>query len=68
LLKAIARTSASVPAGVALALSVTTSGVVPVPPVNVPIVVPTWVTFAPEVAICPWLRIVSRSSADPPTL
>ena len=69
--KVTLRTSACTAAGVAFALSVTTSGVVPLPPVKVPIVVPPKVTFDPETPIwpapVPSLRISSRSSAVPPT-
>ncbi len=64
------RSNAWTAAGVAAAFSVTTSGVVPVPPANVPIVVPAYVTLAPETPISPaavpWSRISSRSSAWPP--
>jgi hypothetical protein len=49
---------------------VITSAVVPLPPVNVPMMVPPKVTFAAETPIwpapVPWLRISSRSSAWPP--
>ncbi len=64
------RSNAWTAVGVALVLKVITSGVVPVPPANIPIVVPAYVTLAPDTPICPaavpWLRISNRSSARPP--
>src|SRR5262249_42821198 len=60
-----------VAARVAFDPSVTTSGVVPVPPANVPIGPPSYSTVGPVAPspICPvpvpWLRIASRSSGPP---
>ena len=66
------RASACAAAGVAEPLNVTASAVVPLPPVNVPIVVPPYVTFDDETPISPaavpWLWIPRRSSLVPPAV